>query len=167
MSGAFSFGAVSLGELIATGLNPDSNTVAQSSAANPKEKRDRPLVLVVDGEHVIADTLAVILSKQGYAARPVYTGDDALELANAIAPDLVISHVMTPGINGFELGIKVKELVHDCKVLLFSGHANALVDTPEEVRQRGYDFRLLSKPAPSALVERIEKLDVSATEPAA
>ena len=38
----------------------------------------KPKVLVVDDEHVIADTLAIILNQNGFDAQPIYTGEDAI-----------------------------------------------------------------------------------------
>ena len=40
----------------------------------------RPSVMVVDDESSIADTLAEILSRNGYAAVTAYDGDSALEM---------------------------------------------------------------------------------------
>ena len=41
----------------------------------------RPVVLVVDDESVIADTLAEILTRSGYKGVAQYDGDSALETA--------------------------------------------------------------------------------------
>ena len=44
-------------------------------------QRDKTKVLVADDEHVIADTLAMILNQSGFEAHAVYSGETALELA--------------------------------------------------------------------------------------
>ena len=38
------------------------------------ESKPKPRVIVVDDEHVIADTLAIILNRAGFNASAVYTG---------------------------------------------------------------------------------------------
>src|ERR1700679_2821261 len=63
-------------------------------------KKSQPLVLVVDDEKVIADTLSIILSKSGFSTMTAYDGVAALQLAKDLKPDLVISDVMMPGMTG-------------------------------------------------------------------
>jgi CheY-like chemotaxis protein len=117
----------------------------------------RPIVLVVDDEKVIADTLSVILSRSGFMTMKAYDGESALELAKAVPPDLLLSDVMLgSGMDGAELAIAVVQHFPSCKVLLFSGHATSK-DLLEKSRQNGHPFTLLTKPLhPADLLERIK-----------
>ena len=117
----------------------------------------RPVVLVVDDEEVIADTLSVILSRSGFSTMKAYDGESALELARVVPPDLLLSDVMLgPGIDGAALAIAVTEFCPACKVLLFSGHATSR-DLLEKSRENGHPFTLLTKPLhPSDLLELIK-----------
>jgi CheY-like chemotaxis protein len=105
----------------------------------------KPKVLVADDERVIADTLAVILNQNGFEAFAVYTGTAAVERACSVKPDLVISDVIMPDMNGIEAAIHIRKSLPDCKILLFSGQA-ATADLLESARAQGYDFEILSKP---------------------
>jgi len=117
----------------------------------------RPVVLVVDDERVIADTLAIILSRSGFATFTAYNGTSALELARIVSPALLISDVVMPGMTGVELAIALGELVPNCKVLLFSGQA-ATADLLREARESGHDFTTLSKPVhPTDMLRRISE----------
>ena len=107
----------------------------------------RPRVLVVDDESTIADTITAILSLSGYAASAAYDGDGALETALISPPNLLITDVMLPGMNGIDLAITVKRVYPDCKILLFSGQA-ATSDLMTRARRAGHSFTLLSKPMP-------------------
>ena len=100
---------------------------------------------MVDDEWIIADTLAVILCQHGYDASPVYSGADAVERARQIGPDLIISDVVMPGINGIEAAIRIREFLPSCKILLFSGQA-ATADLLEKARAQGHEFDILAKP---------------------
>ena len=112
-------------------------------------------VLVVDDEHTIADTLAIILNKAGFNASAVYSGTDAVEVAKSVKPDLIISDVAMPDMNGIEAMILVRGFLPTCKVLLFSGHAST-VDLLADVRARGHHFDLLAKPVhPQDLIARL------------
>ena len=113
-------------------------------------------VLVVDDEQVIADTLARILDLNGYEASAVYTGTAAVETAKTTQPDLIISDVVMPDMNGIEAAIKIREIVPNCKILLFSGQA-ATADLLEEARARGHEFEILTKPVhPSDLLAKLK-----------
>jgi CheY-like chemotaxis protein len=117
----------------------------------------QPVVLVVDDERVIADTLSMILSRSGFSTMTAYDGPGALELATAIAPDLLISDVVMPGMSGIDLAIAVTQTIPGCKVLLFSGQA-ATVDLLEKARQAGHNFTTLAKPVhPTDMLRRISE----------
>ena len=102
-------------------------------------------VLVVDDEQVIADTLSIILNKAGFDASPVYTGTAAVESARNIQPDLIISDVIMPDMNGIEAAIQIRSFLPACKILLFSGQA-ATADLLESARAKGHEFEILAKP---------------------
>ncbi|HYK38067.1 response regulator [Alloacidobacterium sp.] len=119
-----------------------------------------PVILVVDDEPVIADTLAAILRQQNYAAFTAYDAASALDLANLIPPHLLISDVVMPGMSGVELAIAMRKNVPDCKVLLFSGQARSL-DLLAGARAAGHDFTLLDKPIhPAELLAHISSLQI-------
>lgn len=115
----------------------------------------KPKVLVVDDEHVIADTLAKILDLNGYDASAVYTGTAAVESARALRPDLIISDVIMPDMDGIEAAINIRGFLPNCKILLFSGQA-ATADLLENARARGHEFEILGKPVhPSDLLAKL------------
>ena len=142
------------------GLNfeiiPRSELPASRSVTSTE--RPQPVVLVVDDERVIADTLSIILKQSGFSALTAYDGESALELATVVPPQLLLSDVMLgPGINGAELAIEITKAYPDCKVLLFSGHA-ATRDLLASVGEAGNNFTLLSKPLhPADLLARINE----------
>ena len=113
------------------------------SDANPYRKR----ILVVDDEAAIADTIAKILTLSGYSAMATYDGDSALETALLTPPELLLTDVVLPGMNGVELRHHHQARLPDCKILLFSGQA-ATADLLASAHHAGHRFTLLSKPVP-------------------
>jgi CheY-like chemotaxis protein len=117
--------------------------------------KDKHSILVVDDEKNIADTVAWILEGAGYAARPAYDGSAALAISREQTPDLIISDVLMPGINGIELAIMAKTEYPRCRILLFSGQAGS-ADMLEQARRHGHEFELLAKPIePEDLVKKV------------
>jgi CheY-like chemotaxis protein len=115
----------------------------------------KPRVLVADDERVIADTLAMILNQSGFEARAVYSGEKAVELAPEFKPDMLISDVIMPGLNGIDAAIELRALLPGIKILLFSGQA-ATADLLEKARTQGYEFEILAKPVhPQDLLNKL------------
>lgn len=117
----------------------------------------KPRVLVVDDERVIADTLSIILNKNGFDASAVYSGSAAVSRAQEIKPELVISDVIMDDMNGIEAAIRIRELLPRCKILLFSGQA-ATADLLEKARKEGHEFEILAKPVhPQDLLAKLKR----------
>ena len=110
------------------------------------ENTDKPKVLVVDDERVIADSLAMILNQSGFEARAVYSGEKALEAAPELKPDMLISDVIMAGLNGIDAAIRIRALLPQIKILLFSGQA-ATADLLERRAPRAMSSRFWPSPS--------------------
>jgi CheY-like chemotaxis protein len=104
-----------------------------------------PKIIVIDDEALIAETVVEILKSEGFDAISVPSGDLAVEMAKTMRPAVVLSDVMMPGLNGIETGIRIREIVPSCKIILFSGQA-ATGNLLEEARRSGHVFEILAKP---------------------
>jgi CheY-like chemotaxis protein len=115
----------------------------------------RTRVLVVDDERVIADSLALILNKSGFEARAVYSGERAVEVANMLQPQVLISDIVMEGMNGIQTAILISGSWPNCRVILFSGNA-ATADLLQHAAAEGHCFELLSKPIhPRVLIDHL------------
>jgi DNA-binding response OmpR family regulator len=115
----------------------------------------KPIVLVVDDETVIADTRAMILEQSGITTMVTYDGKSALEIAHKTPPDLLLTDVAMPGMNGIDLAMAIRRIIPSCGILLFSGQAStaALLDA---ARVAGQEFTILPKPLhPKELLARV------------
>ena len=79
------------------------------SERNPMQTLPEPAgspqstVLVVDDEQTLRDMLAYNLRREGYRVLTAADGAEAIPLAYAERPDLVILDVMLPGVSGFDV----------------------------------------------------------------
>jgi CheY-like chemotaxis protein len=130
-----------------------------SSVEAAEPNRDaRRKVLIADDERVIADTLAVILRQAEFETAAACDGREAVETARRWKPDLLLSDVVMPKLNGIEAAIEIRKFLPGCKVLLFSGQAvNAGMLTDASLE--GHNFEMLQKPIhPTDLIARLRKL---------
>ena len=137
---------------------PERRSSSKSEPDDPAIKR-RPIVLIVDDEHLIADTLAEILSDKGFEASAVYNPRHAIEQIRQLCPDIVITDVLMPGMNGIELAKLVRNTCPDTRILLVSGQAGT-AELVERAKREGYSFEMLAKPiGPEALLQRLRRTD--------
>ena len=113
-------------------------------------------ILIVDDEPINLRLLSLMLSKHGYLVRPMFSGLEALEAAQAAPPDLILLDIMMPEIDGYEVcrQLKANEQTRSIPVLFLS----ALTDTEDKIKGfacGGLDF--ITKPfQPEEVIARIE-----------
>lgn len=116
-----------------------------------------PRVLIVDDDPVILRLLQVNFRLEGYAVETASRGDDALEKALKIEPDLVILDVMMPALDGWEVCRRMHDTegLRDVPVILLSARAQ------DEDRERGYALGVVeyvTKPFdPASLVDVVRR----------
>jgi adenylate cyclase len=67
-----------------------------------------PRILVVDDQRTNAEMVSGVLRNQGYEVEVALDGAEALDQVAARAPDLVISDILMPRVDGFELCRKLR-----------------------------------------------------------
>lgn len=113
-------------------------------------------VLVVDDERMIADTLVQIFASQGFESRAAYDGFEALAQAVSFAPDVLITDIVMPGIDGWQLAEQYGRLLPACRVMLFSGHAD-LIDLEERADLMDRACEVYTKPvSPRVFLDRLQ-----------
>jgi CheY-like chemotaxis protein len=120
-----------------------------------------PRILIVDDEHGVADSVAKIVSSPGYDVRCCYSGSEALTISRDFAPNILLTDVLMPDLNSFELALQVKQMYPNCRLLLFSGQAATAAMAQRFIQtftSRGYRFELLPKPLhPLVLLAKLEE----------
>jgi CheY-like chemotaxis protein len=107
----------------------------------------------VDSVHLMS-----IPVHQRFQGKTVWNAVDCLRVAHSVAPDLLLTDVIMPQVNGIELAIQIRQLCPDCKVLLYSGQI-VTNDLLVAASLDGHNFEILPKPVhPKDLLETIENL---------
>jgi CheY-like chemotaxis protein len=131
---------------------------AEKSWSQETDGKRKPRVLVVDDEELIAESVAEILRIEGFDAIVAFSGQEGLELVEQLCPDVVLSDVVMPDLDGVEMSIRIQSACPDTRIILFSGQA-ATTDRLEDAKSRGHQFELLPKPLhPTRLIAAIQKV---------
>ena len=82
-------------------------------------------ILVVDDEKDIADTLRFRLEANGYEVVIAYDGQDGLNKAKTVSPDLIVLDLMLPKIDGYKVCrmLKFDEKYKHIPIILFTARA--------------------------------------------
>jgi DNA-binding NtrC family response regulator len=116
---------------------------------------EKPKVLIIDDEHIVSDTLALVFVKAGYDARAAYSAEDALAMIPGWTPSLAIIDVFLPGMDGIELAVRLKAEYPECKISLFSGEPG----TADLLTASAHSFDVLAKPVtPDDMLETASRL---------
>jgi len=102
-----------------------------------------PLILVVDDEEGIRESLTGIFEDEGYAVLASSSGEEALKVIKEQSPDLILLDVWLTGMDGIETLKLMKEVKPDIPVIIISGHGNIELAV-KATRMGAYDF--LEKP---------------------
>lgn len=117
-------------------------------------------VLIVDDEHVVADTLCQILNNFGFNAYSAYSGPQAIHHATYAPFDVLITDVVMTGMTGIEAALEIWKVLPTCKVLLVSGH-HSTADLLQAAQERGHDFEVLAKPVyPDVIINMLKTIHV-------
>ena len=113
----------------------------------------RGLILVVDDEPTITDVVARYLDRAGYTTRVAGDGYEAIRLAGAERPDLVVLDLMLPGLGGLEVMRRLRERDRPSVILLTAkGEA-----TDRVIGLRlGADDYVVKPFSPAELVARVD-----------
>ena len=102
-------------------------------------------VLIVDDDPSTIKFLSVYLKPQGYEPLAAYDGLQALELAHAEHPALIILDVMMPGMDGFEVARRLRHHPETTAIPILMFTAKALVEDKLTGYESGVDI-YLTKP---------------------
>jgi two-component system nitrogen regulation response regulator NtrX len=108
-----------------------------------EKQSNKPLVLIVDDERGIRDTLAGIFEDEGWEARTTGSGAEGIKLYQKQVPNLVLLDVWMPGIDGISVLQELKRIDAGVPVVIMSGHGT--IETAVKATKLGA-FDYLEKP---------------------
>lgn len=122
---------------------PESTGALEGETRRDKEKKRGALILAVDDDPTVLETLKEILISGNHQVDAVGGGKEALDLFSRKTYDLVITDLGMPEMNGWELCRRIKDLKPSLPVVLVTGWGDHI--DREKASLHGVDF-LIAKP---------------------
>lgn len=113
-------------------------------------------ILVVDDEVSVRESLHDWLKDSGHEVFTAANGGEALEIVKDKKPEIVITDLVMPGMDGLELTKKVKELFPDIEVIVITAYGS-VATAIAAIKEGAYDY--VEKPfCPERVELLLEKL---------
>src|SRR5947207_1259041 len=112
---------------------------SQSSSSSKRRKR----VLAIDDEPSMTEWLKMVIEAEGYEVRTALIGTRGEEIYKQWRPDVVVTDLMLPDVDGVQLLRRLKEIDHTPEIIVISGQGT--IARAVEAGQAGAFF-FLEKP---------------------
>jgi signal transduction histidine kinase len=116
--------------------------------------QDTYTILLVDDEPGIRKVLYITLSHAGFTVWTARDGDDGWHLFKEKHPDIVITDIKMPGIDGIDLLKQIKQIRPDTEVIMITGHGDMDLAV-KSLQYEAADF--ITKPIDDAEIETAVK----------
>ena len=119
---------------------------------------DPPLILVVDDEVHIVHVVSLKLQNAGFELVTASNGQEGLDAAAQVKPDLIITDYKMPFVSGLEMCTKLREQEVTCDIPAIMLTARGFSIAPELLEQTNIQV-VLSKPfSPRDILARVQML---------
>ncbi|MFA5008388.1 MAG: response regulator [Candidatus Omnitrophota bacterium] len=114
-------------------------------------------ILVVDDEADILKEISFILQKHGFIVFTGINGQEAIDLAEKLKPDLIILDVFMPCVSGTEAGkiIKQRDSLKNIPIILLTASIDNIEKTKDECMADDYVLKPFDY---QELLKKIDKL---------
>lgn len=114
-------------------------------------------VLLVDDDEMIRDCVSAYLEDEGFRVYCADSGESALEQIQTLSPDVCISDMRLPGINGEEFILKASQIRPTTSYMLHTGLVYSLSDELDAIGMTAADIILKPIHDLSKLVDKIKQ----------
>lgn len=120
------------------------NKLSEKTEECDEIDREKATVLLVDDEVQTLRGLSRVLRHQPYCFYTVRSADEAIEVLQRQAVDVVVTDEMMPGMSGTELAAWIAQSHPEVKTIILTGHPDAEIAI--RAINQGHVFRFFTKP---------------------
>lgn len=134
-----------------------NETPAAAPVPSAVPHHPKPRVLIVEDNDDAAEMLSTLLGLSGYDTRTAANAGAALDLAATFVPHVVLCDIGLPGVNGYELAARLRQLEgRPCCLVALTGYGQ--VEDRKRAADAGFDHHLTKPVEPRALLALIESI---------
>jgi CheY-like chemotaxis protein len=125
--------------------------LANSRAPAPQDKQRPMRILVVDDNIDAADSVALLLTIDGFEARSVHSAMAALDKVDSYEPDVILLDIGLPVMDGFEVAKRLRARIpaEKMRIVALSGYGQQAAR--DRAAQAGFDHYLVKPVEPTVL----------------
>jgi PAS domain S-box-containing protein len=132
-------------------LEGEPAALADGAGSTPTTQH-RMRILVVEDHRDAANSLQLLLSLLGHEVRVAATGPEGVQSAIAWAPDVIISDIGLPGLDGYGVASALRQnpVTSKARLIAVSGYGSE--EDRRRSREAGFDFHLVKPADPDVLL---------------
>jgi CheY-like chemotaxis protein len=113
-------------------------------------------ILIVDDNQDAAESIAQYLQLEGHEVKTVGDGTEALASAPIYAPDIVLLDIGLPGMDGYEVAVRLRGLPQTASACLIALTGYGQPADRARAREAGFDHHLTKPADPDDLLRLID-----------
>ena len=134
-------------------------TLEDDATRQSKESENRQVrVLVVDDAPDVLEMFSTLLRMSGYDVTSAASAMEALERAQAMRFDIVVSDIGMPEMNGYEMAQRLREMPGYADVPMIAVTGFARYGDQSQALESGFNAQLSKPVNPTTLLDLIERL---------
>ncbi len=137
----------------------DATTQPSADVAPPAASTSALRILVVDDNRDAADTLSLMLRLGGNETHAAYDGQEAVDAALRLRPDVVLLDIGLPKLNGYEACRRIRESADGAPACLIAVTGWGQDEDRRRSQDAGFDRHLVKPIDPVALMKLLAELD--------
>jgi two-component system CheB/CheR fusion protein len=109
----------------------------------PTASTQKRRILLVDDNHDVAESLAMLLEFDGHQVLIAHEGTTALEIARAERPDVILLDIGLPGMSGYSVAQELRRNSNLARTMLIALTGYGQLQDREKSRAAGFDAHLV------------------------
>ncbi len=133
-------------------------TVATAPAARSLMTPAGVKVLIVDDNHDVAESTAMLLRMVGCEVHVAFDGVVALQSLSTMRPDAVLLDIGLPGMNGYEVAAQIRAQPQHANTLLVAVSGYGQEDHRQRSKTAGFDYHMVKPIDPVVITDLLASL---------
>ena len=100
-------------------------------------------ILLIDDNVDAIDSMGALLELLDYDVRTAEDGESGLRIAREFQPQLILSDIGLPGMDGYQLAPELRKAAGRRKLILAAATGYGLASDKQKARDAGFDYHLV------------------------